>query len=309
MNVPFRLLPLVVCVALTGCAPGGLLDRLFRRPPPVVAVPHYVVGDPYQSTGVWFYPRETFEYDESGLGGVEPPHGGLTSDGEVADGTAMVAAHPTLQLPALVRVTNLETGLAVVLRVNDRGQPQPGRLIAVSPRAAALLGMQGGVAQLRVQVLEAESRALAARMDSSGPHVAVQAAPLADVASESLAPPPGASQSGHIRAAPAGPAATAAAPVPAAADIPLRLPEQVLQYPPHPGTLFVEAGTFSRPTYADVLRARLARLGAQTVTDYNAPRDRAYAVRIGPLASVAEAEAMLARTLGSGVASARIVIQ
>ena len=49
----------------------------------------------------------------------------------------LVAAHPTLQLPAVVAVTNLETGRTLRVRVIERGPDRAGRVIAVSPRAAA----------------------------------------------------------------------------------------------------------------------------------------------------------------------------
>jgi cell division protein FtsN len=71
----------------------------------------------------------------------------------------------------------------------------------------------------------------------------------------------------------------------------------------------IECGDFSRPEYAEILRARLARLGARTVTDYNAPRDRAYIVRIGPLTDVASADAILVRALQAGATDARIVVE
>jgi rare lipoprotein A len=91
--------------------------------------------------------------------------------------------------------------------------------------------------------------------------------------------------------------------------VPLRLPETVTQVPPRPGNLFVDAGRFERLEYASILRARLASLGAKTNTSYDAPRDRAYQVRIGPFRDVAAADAMLDRTLRAGVSDARIIVE
>src|SRR3546814_7519656 len=76
----------------------------------------------------------------------------LTANGELYDQDALTAAHPTLQMPALVRVTNLENGRSIVLRVNDRGPFVNGRLIDVSSRAAEQTGR-------------------ASRRDSMGPNV------------------------------------------------------------------------------------------------------------------------------------------
>jgi rare lipoprotein A len=87
------------------------------------------------------------------------------------------------------------------------------------------------------------------------------------------------------------------------------LPEEVRQVPPRPGALFVDLGAFSGLTYANLMAARMVSLGARVTTNYNAPRDRAYIVRVGPLATVAEADRMLTRAQGAGVNDAAIVVE
>src|SRR4051794_32654374 len=123
---------LIALALLTACITG----------PTAVPNPHYVLGQPYRAGGVWHYPHEEYELSGTGLAqamaGKHPP---LTSNGERFDPMAMAAAHPTLQLPAIARVTNLETGRAVLVRINDRGEGNPRRLIELTPRASALLGM------------------------------------------------------------------------------------------------------------------------------------------------------------------------
>ena len=70
-----------------------------RHPPPP-ANPHYVLGAPYQADGVWYYPRESYQLQETGVATVYPSgHADLTADGEAFDQTALAAAHQTLQLP------------------------------------------------------------------------------------------------------------------------------------------------------------------------------------------------------------------
>ncbi len=70
-----RLLPLAAVLALASCA---------RHPPPPTPSPHYVVGPAWQGAfGTWFYPREDFGYDATGLAERLPGHAGLTADGEV----------------------------------------------------------------------------------------------------------------------------------------------------------------------------------------------------------------------------------
>ena len=78
------------------------------------------------------------------------------------DQTALAAAHPTIQLPAIARLTNLENGRQVIVRVNDRGSGDPRRLVEITRRTALLLGVPpGGVARVRLQVLPGESHAAA----------------------------------------------------------------------------------------------------------------------------------------------------
>jgi rare lipoprotein A len=294
--------PAAALLMLAGCHLGA------SKPPPAPTL-HYVLGDPYESDGVWRYPRARYDLDETGLAVVTTRVSGFTEDGEVADPTALSAAHPTLPLPALARVTNLETGLQLLVRVNDRGPPQRGRIIALTPRAIQLLGGGDAPMRVRVQVLEAESRQMAADLDVvEAPRLPVAAAPAGDVAAEALPPPPGVRVEA-TRAAPSGPRPKVVATSAIAAPVPMRLPEQLWQVPPRPGTLYVELATFSGLRAAEVMRQRLAYLGAQTSTSYEAPRDRAYRVRIGPLADVAAADAALTRALAAGVADPRILVE
>jgi rare lipoprotein A len=275
-----------------------------------VTAAHYVVGQPYQAGGVWRYPRAQFDYDETGVATVIGVHPRLTTDGELYDTGLLAAAHRTLQLPAIVRVTNLETGRQVLVRLNDRGPDSPGRLIALTPRAADLLGAGGQAAfAVRVQVEEAESRQLAAELNGDdAPHLRIATAPRAAVETEMLAAPAGARQAEQRRSAPAQPAAPgqASSPVP---SVPLRLPETVTQVAPRSPMLYVDTGSFGRLEEAEIQRARLAPLGAQTSTSNDVPRQPAWRVRIGPLASLAQADAVLDRALRAGVTDARITAE
>jgi rare lipoprotein A len=80
--------------------------------------------------------------------------GELTATGERFDPTALTAAHRTLPFGTRVRVTRLDTGNSVVVRINDRGPFKPGRVIDLSERAAENLGMTGiGVTPVRLEVI------------------------------------------------------------------------------------------------------------------------------------------------------------
>jgi rare lipoprotein A len=268
--------------------------------------PRYVVGQPYSLGGVWSYPREDFGLVETGLATRQQGAGfnAMTANGEAWSGSRALAAHRTLQLPAVVTVTNLENGAALTLRVNDRGPASPGRVIGLSDRAADLLGIPpGGAAQVRIAVDGERSRALGERVLGRPPEaVAIEAAPRAAVASESLAPPPGARAAGTAVAAPA--AAAAAAPA-AAAPAEVVLPETVTRGTPSPGRLYVEGGIFSR---ADAAQRLAARIPGARVEAFGARRDQRFRVRSGPFQSVSAADAALERTLSAGVSGARILV-
>lgn len=147
---------------------AAVVVRVSRMDGPVAAYPYYKVGAPYQINGVWYRPAENFRYRKTGVAsfyggetrGVDF-HGRMTANGEIYDMHALTAAHPTLPLPTLVNVTNLENGKSIVVRVNDRGPFVTGRIIDVSRRAAQELGFERqGTASVRVEVLARESRAL-----------------------------------------------------------------------------------------------------------------------------------------------------
>ena len=276
-----------------------------RRPVPAKPDVHYVVGAGYQAGGLWYYPREDFHYDATGLASVLPGGRSVTTDGEVVDGTALTAAHQTLQLPCVVRVTNLESGLQVAVRVDDRGPDSPARLIALSRRAAELLGVIG-VARVRVQVDEAASTALRDQLHG-GPTLAVAAAPRGAVQAEALPPPPGVAQSSRGRSAGVTRVATEAGPANGAV-VPERLPETVQRVGAAPGRLMIAAGSFGQAGYARQVAARLSGIGAG-VEQVRELRGASYRVTAGPFADVAAVDAALGQAMRAGVTDARIVIE
>ncbi|HEX4111206.1 MAG TPA: septal ring lytic transglycosylase RlpA family protein [Stellaceae bacterium] len=158
---------------------------------------YYKVGRPYQIAGTWYYPKEDWSYNETGIASWygEQFHGRYTADGEVFDLNSLTAAHRTLPLPCVVRVTNLENGRSIKLRVNDRGPYARGRIIDVSRRAAQLLGFEGsGTAKVRVQIMVPDSMDVAAAARRGGTRFAAAAPPtpaavVAEVASAPLTLP------------------------------------------------------------------------------------------------------------------------
>ncbi len=289
------LLLALVALAMASCS---------RRPPPPPTSAQYTVGNPYEMGGVWYYPRELSSYDATGLATVAEAQDGLTADGEAFDATALAAAHQTLQLPAIALVTNLENGRQIRVRLNDRGPASPARLIALTPHAAQLLGATDGT-QVRVQLDEGMTQALTQQVGGA-PHLAVTAAPVAAVQSESLAPPPGMRQSTRGLVMASG---GSDADLPSAGPkVPDRLPDHVTQGAPAPGRIYLRASEFSSMEYALRLQAQLTGLNPQ-IERVRQGRSTTYRVRAGPFPSVAAADAALDQARRAGVIDAHLVVE
>lgn len=125
-----------------------------RQPSSVASGAHQKIGRPYVISGKTYIPVRDDNYSRVGIASWYGPkfHGRKTANGEVFDQNAMTAAHPTLPLPSIVRVTNLGTGKQILVRVNDRGPFIDDRLIDLSKRAAFELGYgSSGITKVRVQ--------------------------------------------------------------------------------------------------------------------------------------------------------------
>jgi rare lipoprotein A len=121
---------------------------------------HKYANDPYKVMGHRYIPlADNAEYKARGLASWygRKFHGNSTSMGEPYDMYAMSAAHPTLPLPSYARVTNLENGKSIVVRVNDRGPFHPGRIIDLSYTAAYKLDILKGVTKVEVEAVSPDS--------------------------------------------------------------------------------------------------------------------------------------------------------
>lgn len=147
---------------LFGCSETTFLINSAKRIGSWGDEPIYKVGNPYKINGKWYYPAVDYQYDEVGIASWYGPgfHGKTTANGEVFDQNKISAAHRTLPMPSVVKVTNLENGLVLEkVRINDRGPFARNRIIDLSKKAAEELGfIKNGVAKVRVEILEDESR-------------------------------------------------------------------------------------------------------------------------------------------------------
>jgi rare lipoprotein A len=274
----------------------------------------YKVGTPYQIAGVWYYPKEDPFYDETGVASWYGTdfHGKATANGERYDMDALTGAHRTLPMPTVVRVTNLENGRSLRLRVNDRGPYARGRILDVSRRAATLLGFNAkGTARVRVQY-EGRAEVGASPPQSDGEIVAsrpsdLKSAPLSTVSSTELAPIPGASvappreTAAPVRVAQASPATQADAGIE---------PDGVVTTVPVPAStrLWVQVGAFLSRGNANRLAERLIYAGQAQVSQTVASGKPIYRVRFGPFTTVEEADSMLDKVINKGQNGAQIVV-
>ena len=268
--------------------------------PPAPGGVKYMVGDPYQAGGEWFYPREVNDYDATGLATVIPDGApAYTADNESYDPNALAAASPVLQLPCIVTVTNLVNGRSVDVRVNDRGPMQPGRVLAVTPRVASLLAFpSGGIVEVEVKLNQSQSMAL---QSSLGAVPKLTAAPVAGITAQSLAPPGGGSATGAVQQL--GPSATDNS-----MNQTVTLSGTVTQGVPGPGPLWVQIPGFGSESDAFRALARIPGLPARVVPVFGGDRPL-WAVNAGPYHTVADADAALQQMLQSGVVDPEIIVR
>ncbi|MDE6478228.1 MAG: septal ring lytic transglycosylase RlpA family protein [Alphaproteobacteria bacterium] len=127
----------------------------------LAAAPKYYIGSAYKVEDVQYIPVEDLTYNQTGIAGIIPSelNGSKTSNGETFDINQMVATSKTLPLPTIARVTNLDNGSSVIVRVNNRGPFVNTRIMDLSPAAARKIGMTGQ-SKVQVQVLPEQTIAV-----------------------------------------------------------------------------------------------------------------------------------------------------
>jgi rare lipoprotein A len=274
----------VLTAVLPACAQLQFGAELAKQGKRTAAGGIYKVGKPYKIAGEWYYPRENTKYDNIGTASWYGPkfQGRRTANGEIFDMNLLTAAHPTLPMPVMVQVTNLENGRSMKLRVNDRGPFKKNREIDLSRRAAEILGFKDkGTARVRVKYLHRaplynQRGQLISGNESDSfvfdkPYTPtrdryVSAAPIAQVETKSL--------DGQN--------------LPSKQSI---LPKQ---------KYYVQLGVFSRKESAEALRQKLGQIGQVEVSELTSGDRQLFRVRVGPVNSRVDANILVDDVLDNG---------
>lgn len=294
---------------MVSCTEVELASHIAKNIPggPPQSEGSFKVGTPYKVEGKWYKPQETYSYTETGIASWYGSdfHGKKTANGEIFDMNELTAAHRTLQMPSLIRVTNLENGRSLIVRVNDRGPFKRGRVLDVSKKGAELLGFKNkGTAKIKIQLLSEESRAIAevARrgQDTSGVEIAMN---------ENRFDPR--LQTGQAAAQPAEAPSQISSPSPATVEVSSIpghkgsagnfYPDPVVQQlPVSPTSIYVQAASFGDRSNAQRLAMNLQPFGQARVYPAIVNGRQFYRVRFGPMEDVAQADILLDRLAGGG---------
>lgn len=297
-RVAKALTALGLALALTACSTaekagkggGGAVAPAAKSPD---ARTSYKVGRTYTINGRSYTPEESFDHVETGRASWYGPgfDGKPTANGEIFDSDAMTAAHRTLQLPSIVRVTNVGNGRSAIVRVNDRGPYHGDRVLDVSEAAAEELGFRDiGIAYVRIEVLEEASREVA-RLAQGGATIAE--VDNVRVKADALA-------KAEVAANPAAEVTRQARLVSVGRNV------------GGEGTIadqaFVQVGVFADIDNARRLGQKLNGVGTVEILDLPSGGRTLHRVRIGPYPDLLAAEQALEQAVALGVADAHLVM-
>ena len=272
----------------------------------------YHVGKPYQVAGRWFEPKEQPNYDKKGTASWygEDFNRRKTSNGEWFDMNRLTAAHATLPLPSYVKVTNLENGREVVVRVNDRGPFVDTRVIDLSKRTAEVLEFKNkGKAQVRVQYIGP------APLNDNGSHLVAmnkeleRGTPMRKMIARAdkrrgKAPPE------DVMVAEAKPQKqqkrVAPAPQPAVEAAAFEPPEQAAPVATEI-SYYIQLGSFSDGGNAARARDQFAAVWPVQFIELSGASGPVYRVRLGPLSNGDEAHTALMDAQSAGFGDARLI--
>lgn len=204
-------------------------------------------------------------------------HGHRTSNGETYDMYKMTAAHRALPLPSYVRVTYLRNGRSVIVRVNDRGPFHPDRVIDLSYAAAKKLGIiPHGTGVVEIETVTPENAQPAKTLARNNYRYSSR---------NNLSR----SKSSIVKAGSASTSGTTSA---------------------KPYSIFLQAGAFLLRNNAEMLFRKIRKLNlAHTILIAFEPVKKLYRVRIGPLASVEQADNLASQISNLNIATPHIIVE
>jgi rare lipoprotein A len=235
-------------------------------------------------------------------------HGLPTSIGEPYDMYKMTAAHPTLPIPSYARITSVETGRSVVVRINDRGPFLSNRIADLSYTAALKLGfMTKGSHEIEVERILPDEIARMQRQPKTGPEVqlAKNASPSANPSANSSA-----NSSANPSANPSNVSVSAVSALPPMASSSTPLAQEESSKPndaTKPG-FYLQLGAYSQAMNAESLRNKLANAWqAMWPTLQIVQAGALYRLYSGPFESRAQAVDVAQQMQNEGIAMALVV--
>lgn len=284
---------LATVVLLAGCTSFSERRAQEEQGRRVSAGGIYKIGTPYEIEGDWYYPKEDTSYDNTGTASWYGSkfHGRRTANGEIFDMDLLTAAHPTLPMPVRAKVTNLENGRSIVVRVNDRGPFAKNREIDMSRHAADMLGFkEKGTARVRVQYL-----GRAPLYDTSGRLIKRQE-PDRFIAKKPITP----KEDSKVTAAPIEP-------------VDVRTSDGKALSKPVPDVeekrYAVQVGVFSMRDNAEALRTRLKAFAPVKIVEVEMGGAKFYRVKMGGANIRADARLTLEKLVAAGHTDAVIIEQ
>lgn len=313
----------------------SMIDEVNATKPPIKtdvvetnfgALGSYKIGNPYLIDGVSYYPHEDYTYSEIGMASWYGPdfHGGNTSNGEIFDANTLTAAHRTLPMPSLVRVTNLENGISLNVKVNDRGPYARDRIIDLSSAAAEILEIkQRGTARVKVEIIPDESRrmkdlAVASRstdvFNANVSYVVVNPMP----SQKTITPIIRDSQQTALISAPA-PVVTPTPPAFTPMAVPTPPAPIAVPAPPAPvvvpapssimGDYFVQIAAYATYEKAEEMKDKLTHLGTVKIFKGVTNGNTLYKVRLGEFKTQDEAKTVQQSVIDTGIKGSRIILK
>ena len=304
----------IVLLMLQGCSSVELAIDLYKKQKretteeAVVAAPRYKVGNPYKVAGVWYYPERNLTYDDTGIGSWYGNEfaGKLTANGEIFDPELVTAAHKTLPMPSVVRVTNLDNGKSLVVRINDRGPFVAGRIIDLSREAARRIGYKdNGLARVRVQLLAEQSLRLE-KLAKNGEFPSVDGAPSVAMPEVEAVVKPKVNitaKSNTRRSAYSSTNGQSALDLLSQSRV-----GEVITMQPVITQIWVQVGAFHSKSSASAVLAQLETLGNGEISSLLKAGQTLHRVRLGPVQTVSEADKLLNGVMNIGFSGARIVV-